>query len=534
MFNVNRVKWKRNLLFILTIFILVNITQIGISSHDSFYDFKSDYSTDYKYNLKTKEVIHTLPSLHEDHQLHGFSKHTNGITNSNWGDQHDIYNRPWFNVSDIKDLGQTAYGCTSNDFNNDGYLDFAVSHATRPFSYATISIFFNIGLNFTQMDVYTFNKYIIDLDSGDYDNDGDIDLIFTYCEQNGSYNVYGITSMLYNDGNNNFNNETVIAWRGSGVPKDPEGRINPQVTSADYDNDGDIDLLIGDNSGKVELYLNDGSGNFTSAGVIYDFGSLSWGLTSADVDGDNNIDFFVTAIDKENHGHVYLKKNNGLPNCFDNNEGDMILNFTSPGASIQAFDFDEDGNIEFLLGVWGSIYLCYNNNGDYVQVYLGRLLDQEGYSDSLRLGGITVGDYNNDSLTDFVTGGVQGVVRLFVRKPGPWIFITRPKQDSYYLFDQEFSDSTLVYPGIVGKITIGTLACPEITMVKFFINNRLRAIDITSPFNWIWRIGRPFLRHSDNMKIKVVGYTSTGVDSTVEIRVGKTPIWLHLLMQFNK
>lgn len=187
-------------------------------------------------------------------------------------------NAQLFDVYEIMDFGQTAYGLTSADFNGDGNIDFAVASATCPFTHSTISIFYNNGdLEFIQEDVFTFSySYIESLDSGDYDNDGDIDLIFSYSPYiyyQGMYvKVYGVVSMLFNDDENHFGNGPVIAKRGSGIPYDPEERCNPKVTSADYDGDGDIDLLVGDNSGKVEFYLNNGTRNFTSARVINDWG----------------------------------------------------------------------------------------------------------------------------------------------------------------------------------------------------------------------------------------------------------------------
>jgi hypothetical protein len=163
--------------------------------------------------------------------------------------------------------------------------------------------------------VYTLDyDYITSLDSADYNNDGNNDLIFSYsiCNQQ-SQNIYGVTYILFNDGNNNFNNATLIVKRGSGIPGDPEGRINPHTTSADYDKNGSIDLIIGDNSGKIEIFENNGNGNFTSIGIINDFGSCSWGLASADFNKDGDIDFLVAADFETPHGRIYLKHNLLVP-----------------------------------------------------------------------------------------------------------------------------------------------------------------------------------------------------------------------------
>jgi hypothetical protein len=188
--------------------------------------------------------------------------------------------------------------------------------------------------SFKQEQVYTYKNDINELFSNDYDNDGDQDIIFfsdeTKIINNVSYRINGTINILFNDGDNNFLNKTLIAKRSTGIIRDPEGRINLRGTSADYDMDGDIDFLVGDNSGKVEFYLNNGQGNFTTAGIIHDFGSLSWGLASADFDMDGDIDFIVAATEKSDTtiGHIFVKYNqlNDTNNdkCFNEGPGENI------------------------------------------------------------------------------------------------------------------------------------------------------------------------------------------------------------------
>ena len=62
---------------------------------------------------------------------------------------------PMFDVYDIQEFGQTAWGATCADFNDDGAVDFAIASATCLFTHSTISIFYNDGnLEFIQDDVY--------------------------------------------------------------------------------------------------------------------------------------------------------------------------------------------------------------------------------------------------------------------------------------------------------------------------------------------------------------------------------------------
>jgi len=339
-----------------------------------------------------------------------------------------LYDQLLFNVFYISDLGQVAYGATSADFNSDGYFDFAVSSATHPFNNSTISIFYNQGnSNFTRDDVYIFDySYIKDLDSGDYDNDGDIDFIFTYSEWvpwNGyKRSTNGTINMLYNDGSNNFGNLTMIAWF-PGIP-DPEveNRINNKITSSDYDLDGDIDFLTGDNTGVVELFLNDGSGGFISDGIIHNYSLYSWGLTSADFDGDGDIDFLVSEtilFAPGAPGFIYFKNNQLIESnfsyCFDLGPGEIASPLKGLSVSMTPLDYDNDQDVDFIAGIEISVYLCINEQGIYKQFLIGQLpYGPEGYPDHLNFGAVTSADYNNDGWDDFVVGGVNGAVRLCI------------------------------------------------------------------------------------------------------------------------
>jgi hypothetical protein len=342
-----------------------------------------------------------------------------------------IDKQPLFDVHEIQKFGQCAYGVTSADFNKDGKIDTATCGATSPWEKETISILYNEGNGeFTQDDVYTIidpsrPQYIEDLNAADYDNDGDIDLIFTQSEAiwygGMLVKINGVIKMLKNEGENSFVNCTQIAWHGPGTPYDPENRINPKLTSADFDMDGNIDFLVGDNSGKVEFYINNGTGNFSSAGIIHDWGCNSWGITSCDFDADGDIDFLVAAgLDNELEGYVYLKRNQMIESnftlCFESGPGETLLHYSGDAACLQSIDFDADGDIDLVIGMSSNIFLCLNNQSLFEIFPLGSLPPDNGYSDVISLGGITAADMNNDGKIDLLTGGVQGIVRLWTNK----------------------------------------------------------------------------------------------------------------------
>jgi hypothetical protein len=338
----------------------------------------------------------------------------------------DINDNQLFTVSDFVDLGQAAWGITHNDFNDDGIMDFAVSHATAPWTRSTISIFYNNGdTGFTRDDVYIYDiydiRYLQDLDSGDFDLDGDIDLMFTYSEHldiGGGLlkNTNGTVNLLFNDGEGNFVNETMIARHCSDVDEEYR-RINPVVCPADYDLDGDLDFVVGDNSGIVEFYKNDGHGSFTSDGVLHDYGQLSWGLTSGDFDNDGDLDLIVAAEYDRGVGRLCLKKNllveSGGSICFDEGPGEDIIYIQSARGTcyLDSMDYNGDGLLDFVAGM-DSINIFINEGDSFNNFFAGEIPGQNYHVDHLYYGGMTSFDLDCDGREDLVTGGVQGVVRF--------------------------------------------------------------------------------------------------------------------------
>ncbi|MCK5261720.1 MAG: VCBS repeat-containing protein [Thermoplasmatales archaeon] len=437
----------------------------------------------------------------------------------------DLIN-PFFDIYEVIDFGQTAWGMTSADFNDDGDIDFAVSSATSPFTQSTISIFYNDGnLEFTQDDVFTFYySYISDLDSGDYDLDGDIDLMFTYSEKSGAIKTNGIVNILYNDGVNNFNDYTMVARH---LPAGGEKRINPQITSADFDMDDDLDFLVGDNSGKVEIYLNNGSGNFTSAGFINDWGKVSWGLTSADFDGDGDIDFLVAAHDNPGTGigYIYLKRNQLIESnhtiIFEQGPGELISEtpFLIITVSLISLDYNNDGAMDFVTGGGSETYIYINRNGSFEQFFICRLPPSpEGNAEDLKEGAMTSADYDNDGYTDLITGGDQGTVRLLINRHTLAV-ITRPKRTYLYMFDEE-KFPIFPYNGvlIIGKFTVGVKELVELEKVEFYVDRGLQETVTAPPYNFSWT-WKPILLFRIRHTLKIVAYDSDGNHTEHERKV---------------
>ncbi len=440
-------------------------------------------------------------------------------------DAPNYVDNPLFDVYDIYEFEQTAWGATSADFNDDGDVDFAVSSATSPFTHATISIFYNAGnLEFTQDDVFTFSySYIMDLDSGDYDLDGDIDLMFTYSESGGGGGkTNGVVNLLFNDGENNFEDYIMVARHVGNK------RYNPQLTSADFDIDGDLDFLVGDNSGQIEIYLNNGLGNFTSNGIIHDWGIVSWGLTSADFDNDGDIDFLVSADPYQGayKGPIYLKRNQMIESnysiIFEPGPGEIIEDdlpewqefgqeFT---ASLTSLDYNNDGSMDFIAGIGACPNLYMNKQGVYDPFFICKNSASIEFN-HLREGALTSADFNNDGYTDFVAGGVSGYVRLFINKRCHAV-ITRPVKGLgiCYLSDKiNYLPIPFNKVLIIGKFTVGVKELEEVEKVEFYVDRWLQETVTAPPYNFSWT-WKPILLFRIRHTLKIVAYDSDGNHSS--------------------
>ena len=416
----------------------------------------------------------------------------------------------FFNVSTIIEYGQYTT-VTTADFNNDGLMDFAASWATSPLEKSGITIFYNNGKDFTEEIVEIFPvgddprglNYIKSLDAADYDGDGDIDLMFTYDEciiyNDVWYYVNGTINLLRNREEGSFDSPEMIAWLGPGKPMDINNRINLQISSADFDGDGDIDFIVGGNSGEVILYLNNGDATFIGS-TIYDFGITSWGLANADFNNDGYLDFIVSAENPIDHkGYIYLKINDHSSSCFAHDKGEIIGD-TSPSVlpsviglygrtcSLAAVDYNKDGCMDFVSAIDMFAVLWMNKNNSFQPFYIAEFPpSSEGYTEELSRDSLAVGDFNNDGLEDLVVGGIQGFVRVFINKL-TLIDIVKPEDRFLYINGEK--RISLGLPNkriIIGNITVLGKELEPLKKVEFYLDGKLIETFDKPPYQWEWK-----------------------------------------------
>lgn len=228
------------------------------------------------------------------------------------------------------------------DYNSDGKIDITVANDGVPYHYNYLFRNDNL-LSFTNVAYtsgITDSASTLCIASADYDNDGDIDIFYgnqTNIPSNG-------TSFLYqNNGNGTFTNVTVAA-----------GLINPSYSWAadwgDYDNDGDLDLYVGNTNGMNQLFKNNGNGTFTDVAVTVGIDNTSsiyscgWG----DYENDGDLDLYVAkGINQPDR----LYKNDG--GMFTDVAASIGMNDLRHSSAISWGDFNKDGFLDLYL----------NNNG---------------------------------------------------------------------------------------------------------------------------------------------------------------------------
>jgi hypothetical protein len=285
----------------------------------------------------------------------------------------------------------------------------------------------------------------------DGDGDGDLDLYVTgyvdidfddpaWCgDHRPGYRSYchpdayeGLADHYYrNEGQARFVDATEAAGFGAtpGMPGKGLG-----VIASDLDGDGDLDLYVANDSVENRLWINNGDGTFEDGTLISGTGTNSRGMTEAgmglasgDVDGDGDIDLFVTNFDDESNT-LYRNDGQGLFTDVTVEAGLEAASRRPVGFGCVLADLDNDTDLDLVVTNGHIIdnVALYDDAKTHAQVSqlffndgAGHFTEATGRSGALAAvpvvgRGLYAGDWDGDGDLDLLLTQCGGPARLLL------------------------------------------------------------------------------------------------------------------------
>jgi len=287
---------------------------------------------------------------------------------------------------------------------------------------------------------------------GDINRDGYLDLYVVI----DNWGIYGIKDYLFlNNGDGTFTD----VYDNAGLQR--HVFFLHDAVFGDFDNDGDMDLYVGNDT----LYINNGLGSFSPVRIIegYNFPiDMTKGTFVLDLNNDGLLDIVVSLITRQrgdstmflmNKGNnVFEFKNSssfGLPPSVRGfwadlngdikpdlmlvryppgfsyaisdiylNQGNMIfLPLTSAGVfksgEIEFGDIDNDGDMDFIITKSDNYIGLFRNNGNGT---FTDITDSAGVRVKIGYGGPSMADFNNDGYLDIYISQNDSLDYLFINQ----------------------------------------------------------------------------------------------------------------------
>jgi len=280
-----------------------------------------------------------------------------------------FHNRGDGTFEDVTEAAGLTYarwgmGVTFGDYDSDGFVDIYITQLGP-------NVLYRNNGDGTFTDVTSKSgvgdpRWSTSAAFADYDKDGDLDLyvanyldvgveklppasdVCTYLGRRvmcGPRGLPGAEDSLYrNNGDGTF--EEVSRDVGAA---DAERYFGLGVVWADLDNDGDLDLYVGDDATPNLLFVNDGEGHFEEMGFLSGLAvsgdgamQASMGIDASDYDNDGLLDVFVTHFASD-FSTLY------------HNLGELVFKDVTSEARIQAS--------EWALVSWSTCFVDVNNDG---------------------------------------------------------------------------------------------------------------------------------------------------------------------------
>ncbi len=270
----------------------------------------------------------------------------------------------------ISDRSENPKGLCSGDFDNDGDIDIAATLSNQ--NPDEVVWYENGDANFVVHHINP-NRDAWDIAIYDINNDGNNDIFYT----DGQY----ICLVENQNSGESFSDEIILYQNGSNIF---------EISLVDIDNDNDMDLFVADAlADKVFWFENtDGNGSFSPLIMIDNQGNGPVDIDFSDTDADGDLDLLVGfASDNE----IVIFENTDGQGSFIKN---VIANSNFYGLCFNDTDNDNDADIIYSL-ISSIAFLENDGTGNYLPEVI--VNNQNGYANDF-----ISSDVNNDNYEDII------------------------------------------------------------------------------------------------------------------------------------
>ncbi|MBN2423975.1 MAG: VCBS repeat-containing protein [Calditrichaceae bacterium] len=294
------------------------------------------------------------------------------------------------------------------DYDKDGDHDLIVVGRTNDYEYYSQVHSYNPSYqNFQSAELSIEHAYKPSLDWRDFNHDQDMDLLLSGFDPYAGAATYFTRIYDYQSGAfNQLETDLPGSWEGD-------------TKFIDYDNDGDLDVMMMGHTSSIPftyLLIND-NGSFTDSGIEFTglyFGEQAW----CDYDLDGDLDVVLTGISQAAHANTILYRNDG--NTFSEVETSLMQ--VCKGNPAWG-DMDMDGDDDLLLtgemfngASWTAGAKIYKNED-------GLLTEYYTLPEGIKNGRAAWGDFDNNGALDIIMTGYKPAETPGYQVPAGFIYL---------------------------------------------------------------------------------------------------------------